>query len=79
MKKIILFAISALTILSCADQNKRFQNLKKMYPNCKIEPATGLIQNQGYDFIVIDTTMQIIAVDFYLGSETKITRLRNIR
>lgn len=79
MKKIILFAIAALAILSCADQNKRYVNLKKMYPHCKVEPATGLIQNQGYDFIVIDTAMQIIAVDFYLGSETKITRMRNIR
>ena len=79
MKKIILFAIGALSILSCADQNKRLLNLKKMYPDCKVEPSTGLIQNQGYDFIVIDTTMQIIAVDFYIGSETNIYRMRNIR
>lgn len=79
MKKIILFAIAALSILSCADQNKRLHNLKKMYPHCKVEPATGLIQNQGYDFIVIDTAMQIIAIDFYLGSETSIYRMRNIR
>lgn len=45
----------------------------------KIEPATGLIQREGYDFIIIDTTYQIIAVQYYPFSETKISSLRNIR
>lgn len=79
MNKLLTLALAVVAITSCADQNKRLQNLKKMYPQSKVEPATGLIQQQGYDFIVIDTSLQIIAVDFYMGSETKIYRMRNIR
>ena len=79
MKKLTtLFLVAALSV-SCADQNARLQNLKKLYPHCKVEPATGLIQQSGYDFIIIDTAFQIIAVDFYMASETKIYRMRNIR
>jgi formyltetrahydrofolate hydrolase len=44
-------------------------------PKCKVEPATGIIQSQGFEFIVIDTSMQIIAVQFYPASETKIMQL----
>lgn len=79
MKK-ILIAIMLIGLMgSCADQNKRMETLKKMYPKCKVEPSTGLIQNQGYEFIVIDSTTQIIAVSFYPFSERKIQSLRNVR
>lgn len=74
-----MFAVLCFTISSCADQVKRQKHIQSLYPNCKVEPATGLIQQNGYDFIVIDSTMQIIAVDFYPFSETKIKALRNIR
>ena len=78
MKKALL--IVALSMLcSCADQTKRQHHLQTLYPTCKIEPATGLIQQSGYEFIVIDSTMQIIAVSYYPFSETKISDLRNIR
>jgi hypothetical protein len=53
--------------------------LKSIYPECKVEPATGIIQRDGYDFIVIDTSFQIIAVRFYPFSEKAISDLRNIR
>lgn len=81
MKKIkILILLCVITlIISCVDSNKQLQYLKTLYPNCKVEPSTGLIQNQGYEFIVIDSTNQIIAVSFYEFSETKISNLRNIR
>lgn len=78
MKKLLL-TLLAITTLSCADQNNRQKNLQKIYPNCKVEPATGLIQRDGYEFIVIDSTNQIIAVSFYPFSETKISKLRNVR
>jgi hypothetical protein len=78
MSKIIL-TFSLLLLVSCADQIKRQKYLESVYPKCKIEPATGLIQQQGYDFIVIDSTMQIIAVEFYPFSESKISFLRNVR
>jgi hypothetical protein len=78
MSKIIL-TFSLLLLVSCADQIKRQKYLDSAYPKCKIEPATGLIQQQGYDFIVIDSTMQIIAVEFYPFSESKISFLRNVR
>jgi len=79
MKKIVFLTMLIAMMSSCADQNKRLQSLKKMYPKCKVEPSTGLIQNQGYEFIVIDSINQIIAVSFYPFSETKIQSLRNIR
>jgi hypothetical protein len=79
MKRVI-YLLFAISLLGCADQNKRQRHLQSLYPNCKIEPATGLLQrNDGYDFIVIDSTNQIIAVNFYMFSETKIWSLRNIR
>jgi len=78
MKKII-FGLIMVSLMSCADQNNRKKHLEKLYPACKVEPATGLIQQHGFDFIVIDTTHQIFAVDFYPFSETKINTLRNIR
>lgn len=68
-----------MLMASCADQEKRQRHLESLYPKCKVEPSTGLVQQQGYDFIVIDSTMQIIAVGFYTWSETKISTLRNIR
>lgn len=79
MKKIVFLTMLIAMMSSCADENKRLQSLKKMYPNCKVEPSTGIIQNQGYEFIVIDSTNQIIAVSFYPWSETKVQGLRNIR
>ena len=81
MNKIKLFAILLLfcCLISCADQSKRQKHLESIYPKCKVEPATGLIQRDGYQFIVIDSSYQIIAVTFYPFSETKISSMRNIR
>ncbi len=78
MKK-LLFLLLVILMTSCADQVKRQKHLEKLYPNYKVEPATGLVQQNGFDFIVIDSTNQIIAVNFYMFSETKIWALRNIR
>lgn len=78
MNKLLLILVST-ALISCADQTKRQKHLESLYPKCKVEPATGLIQRDGYEFIVIDTTLQIIAVDFYPFSESKISYLRNIR
>jgi len=75
----ILFIALIIIITGCADQTKRQSYLKSIYPECKIEPATGIIQRDGYDFIVIDTSFQIIAVRFYPFSEKAISDLRNIR
>ena len=79
MSKILITLVLGSLLVSCADQTNRQRHLEKTYPKCKVEPATGLIQNSGYDFIVIDSTNQIIAVDFYPFSESKINHLRNIR
>ena len=78
MKKSILIGL-AFALIGCADQTKRQKYLQTTYPKCKVEPATGLIQREGYEFVVIDSTNQIIAVNFYPFSETKIMSLRNIR
>ena len=79
MKNKLLILALSIGLMSCVDQIKRQSHLQSVYPNCKIEPATGLIQQQGYDFIVIDTTGQIISAEYYPFSETKIMSLRNIR
>lgn len=77
--KEILTILLITTLISCADQTKRQKTLQSIYPNTKVEPATGLMQRSGFDFIVIDTTNQIIAVSFYPFSESKIMKLSNIR
>lgn len=79
MKKLVILFTLIVVISSCADQSKRQNHLMLTYPSCKVEPATGLIQRDGFDFIVIDTTGQIVAVSFYPFSETKILNIRNIR
>ncbi len=76
--KLIIIAL-AIGMMGCADATNRQKHLQTLYPHCKVEPATGLIQRDGYNFIVIDSTKQIIAVSFYPLSETKILDLRNIR
>ena len=78
MKKLLII-LTTMTLIGCADQTKRQKHLQSLYPECKVEPATGLIQRDFYDFIVIDSTNQIIAVRYYPFSETKISMLRNIR
>lgn len=77
--KLLTLLVLFFCLISCADQNKRQKHLESIYPKCKVEPATGLIQKDGYDFIVIDSSYQIIAVTFYPFSETKISSMRNIR
>jgi hypothetical protein len=79
MKKIAILILIAAIMLCCADASKRQKHLQTVYPKCKVEPAAGIIKEKGYQFIVIDTTGQIIAVDFYPFSESKISSLRNIR
>ena len=78
MKRLLLLLIT-IALVSCADSQKQLNYLKSQYPNCKVEPAAGLIQRDGYKFIVIDSTNQIIAISFYPLSETKISSMRNVR
>jgi hypothetical protein len=78
MRQLIFVALATFA-MSCADETKRQKHLAGLYPGCKVEPATGLVQQNGYSFVVIDSTGQIIAVQFYPWSESKILTLRNIR
>jgi hypothetical protein len=78
MKQLIFAALATIAI-SCADATKRQQHLAGLYPGCKVEPATGLVQQNGYEFVVVDSAGQMIAVQFYPWSETKILTLRNVR
>jgi len=77
--KHLILSLCILALTSCVDQTKRLEHLKSIYPNCKVEPSAGLIQQNGYEFIVIDSTQQIIAVSFYPFSDSRINSLRNIR
>lgn len=79
MKKLICIILMSLSLMSCADALKQQQFLEKSYPTCKVEPATGLIQRNGYDYILVQPDGQLIAVKFYPGSENKIASLRNVR
>lgn len=79
MKKLIIIGLSILSI-SCMDFHKRQQNLQKMYPKNVITPATGLLTNQGYEFLMEDTINdQIYAVRFGEFSYTRIANIRNIK
>jgi hypothetical protein len=78
MRKLIFAALATIAI-SCADATKRQQHLAGLYPGCKVEPATGLVQQNGYEFMVVDSVGQMIAVQFYPWSETKVMKLRNVR
>lgn len=79
MKKLLVLLAVVLVLSSCVDETLRLKNLKRMYPDCKVEPSAGLIKSSGYDYIVIDSTNQIIAVQFYPFSDEKIQNFRNIR
>ncbi len=79
MKKLICIILMSLSLMSCADALKQQQFLQKAYPTCKVEPATGLIKEQGYSYILVQPDGQLIAVQFYPGSESKISSLRNVR
>lgn len=79
MKKLLVLLAVVLVFTSCVDESSRLKNLKKMYPDCKVEPSAGLIKSSGYDYIVIDSTNQIIAVQFYTFSDERISNFRNIR
>jgi hypothetical protein len=79
MKKLLALLAVVLIFTSCVDESRRLKNLKKMYPNCKVEPSSGLIKEKGYSYIVIDSTNQIVAVSFYPFSDEKISSFRNIR
>lgn len=79
MKKILLILGITLFVSSCTDESVRQKHLQKIYPNYKVEPSTGLIQQYGFEFTMIDSAGQMIAVSFYPWSETRICKLRNVR
>ncbi len=74
-----LILLLSIFLSSCADEFKRMENAKKLFPKSKVEPSTGIIKEKGYELIAIDTSGQIIAISFYPFSETKISSIRNIR
>jgi hypothetical protein len=62
------------------DFNKRQTNLQKMYPKNVITPASSLLQNDGYQFLMEDTiNKQLYVVKFEIFSYTRITEIRNIK
>ena len=79
MKKLIIIGLSILAI-SCMDFHKRQTNLQKMQPKNIITPATSLLQNNGYDFLMEDTiNNKLYAVRFGEFSYTRISEIRNIK
>jgi len=79
MKKILIILTSIL-VISCMDFHERQINLQKMYPKNIITPATGIIADKGYQFLMEDTiNNQIYAVKFGEFSYTRIAGIRNIK
>lgn len=68
-----------MSLGGCINEYNRLNNLKKMYPYHQVEPAAGLIKDSGYQYIIVDTTGEIIAVSFYPFSDEKLSSFRNIR
>lgn len=79
MKKLLVL-LSTIFILSCTDEQKRMKDCQSKFPGKIVEPATGMIQQEVYEFIVIDTVnLQIIAIKYRPFSEKAISNMRNIR
>lgn len=70
--------VLSVLLSSCADARKQEDFLRKTYPKCTIRPATGLVKNQGYDFVIIDSLNNVVAVDFYPFSESEILYLKTV-
>jgi hypothetical protein len=80
MKKILILIFCTIFIISCTDEQKRMEDCKSKFPGKIVEPATGMLQQEGYEFIVIDTSsLQIIAIKYRPFSEKAISLMRNIR
>lgn len=77
MKKIALILLLVLTA-SCVDQNARYQNLRKQFPNYKITPGHRSYGKHYYDFLLMDTTGTVLGVDFYPFSDHKIANMHRI-
>jgi hypothetical protein len=78
MKK-VLFVLIAFVLTSCVDEFNRMENLKKKFPNYKVEPAAGILKKSGYDYVITDSLGEIIGVNFYMFSESKIADFRHIK
>jgi hypothetical protein len=79
MKKQILSFLILLLFTSCVNEYNRLNYLKKSFPNSKVEPATGLVKNGGYEYVLIDSLGNMVAVSFVPFSEKRINGLRNVR
>lgn len=78
MKRIALFF--ALACASCVNFNDRQNDLQKKYPKAVITPATSLLANRGYQFLMEDTiNKQLFAVKYYTFSTNKISDIRNVK
>lgn len=77
MKKIALILLLVLTA-SCVDQNARYQNLRRHFPNYKIIPGDRNYGRRYYDFLLMDTAGIVLGVDFYPFSEHKIANIHRI-
>jgi len=72
MKK-VLFVLIAFVLTSCVDEFNRMENLKKKFPNYKVESAAEILKRSGYNYVITDSLGEIIGIKFYLFSESKIT------
>jgi len=71
--------ILLLTLLcSCVDQNARYQNLRKQFPNHKITPGHRSYGKYYHDFLLMDTSGVVLGVNFYPFSESKIAKIHRI-
>jgi hypothetical protein len=78
MKQIALFFI--LACVGCVNFDDRQKDLQKKYPKAVITPATSLLANQGYQFLMEDTiNNQLFAVSYYTFSTSKISTIRNVK
>jgi hypothetical protein len=80
MKKVFLVFATMLLFGSCVSDFDRIENCKKKFPHGIVTPSTGILKQTGYEITVEDTiTHQIYGVSYFLGSDTKIYTIVNIR
>lgn len=84
MKRTLILLLIGLVMLllfsSCIDYTERLVVAQKKFPGMVIYPATGLIAENGYEFIAEDTVNhKIYAIMFGAFSTKRIDNVRNIK
>ena len=84
MKQLLKLAFVLLLLTSCVNEYERLQDCQKKFPGKTVMPAppTALATRGGgahtYDYLVIDSSGEMLGVDYYAFSKTKIYKMESL-